>query len=62
MSKWHNVGLFKDERSAKILVPRFFKDPGFEAHFSDACNFGYKDDERIMLRVRDNYWCINIGV
>lgn len=60
MKKWHNIGLFKDERTAKSLASQFFEDEKYEAHFSDACNFGYNSEseyiEKIMLRVNYNYW------
>ena len=56
MKKRHNIGLFKDENSAKILVSHFFTEVKYDPCFSDACNFGYTDDNRVMLTVDYEYW------
>lgn len=56
--KWHNVGLFRDEDSAKILCKKFFDNPKYEARFSDSCNFGYKNN-KVMLIINYEYWLKN---
>lgn len=50
----HKVGLFKDQESAKILCPQFFKDHGYKPFFR--IEHGMEDDNRIMLCVSYDYW------
>ena len=49
MNKWHTVGIFETEESARILVPHFFEDKRYEAHFRI-------EDGKDVLIVNKNYW------
>lgn len=53
MIKWHKVGIFENENSAKSLCPEYFKDIKFNARLT------MNDDGGYILYINEDYWLEN---
>jgi hypothetical protein len=54
-TRWHKIGLFRNEDEARKLVPQYFKDVNYQAHFIVE---GKKD----ALYVSESYWRYTNGL